>query len=436
VKTLSSFSLQLCIVVILGMVSGGWWARPDSSEPDVINARMAAAHRGSGSRGPADEISKEKQLIHSGGDLADWVRQAGERAAASGLGFQLEMDTPDLLLALERLTVADCPLLMIEITRLPDGAGKRQLQDCLLAAWSRQAPEEAMAWARENRPDRYGEAIQALARKDARAAWKVFQEHPAKWNSTGEPTRTVFSQWAMQNRSAALEALLELETGRVDPTPARMGFFASSLPERAKFPNEWQVACDQITARILEEPDAKGRIGALSALLSEIGQSIPSSREDRASLEARRKELSGWLLALPLAEADQGKLLTAIAQWDGVIPGAAQDAFAWLWQTVPVGQRVEALTSIVENWASDKPWSARDPDGCGRWLNEQGPLGPEFSGALKSFALHAAAKDPESGLAWAQQIADPAIRQDAVQQVKAQILKQWPHRAVGLGVGP
>ena len=435
-KTLSYLSLQLCVVVILGIVTGALLARSHSMSPGLSQAGKDASLTVSGNGGPVAGSGIGNPLVHTAFELDDWVRQASELAMASGIGFHGETDAPHLLLALKHLTPADFPLLMERVFRLPDNGAKAHLQAWLLTEWSRLAPEDALAWTKENLPDRYQEAIRALARKNPRAAWDEIKANPINKNGSGEPTVTIFAQWGMQDGPAALEAMLQMVRDGKDPTAANLGFFSTALPDRKKSPEQWSNARDNISKRILEEKEAKVRISALSALMMEISNTIPASGGNRSALETKRRELSEWLFQIPLAETDQARLLTCIAQWDGSRADGAADAFAWLWQTVPVGQRVEALTSIVEYWASDKPWSSKDPDGCGRWLNEQGPLGPEFSGALKSFALHAVAKDPESGLAWAQQIADPAIRQDAVQEVKAQILKQWPHRAAGLGVGP
>ena len=123
-----------------------------------------------------------------------------------------------------------------------------------------------------------------------------------------------------------------------------------------------------------------------------------------------------------------------VAQSDGCAPEQARETWPWLWNTLPESQRGPTLKSIVEYWASDKAWSARDPNACGQWLNTQMPLGPEHGAALKDFALHTTATDPVSGLAWAAENPDPAIRPKAVQEVQALIRKQWPHRLAELGV--
>jgi hypothetical protein len=434
-KTGPSLSLQILGAVLAGGLAGTWLAHPVPGKTDISSDGIPISPSTYEAEASTLRTSPPTPLIHADLELDDWVRQAGELAAMGGLGFHAETDAPHLLLAAANLTPGDFPLLMERLARLSDGPAKRQLEEWLLAEWSRQAPETALAWTRENRPDRYGEAVIAFARKDARAAWQDMQGYLEKTKGTGDLTHAVFFQWGLQNRHEALEALLQ-RMAKVEEYRAVEGFLTAVLPDRKKFPEQWRVIRDEVTARMAQEENAGARLVSLRALMTHMKMDSQISWDDTASLEPTRNELSRWLMAIPLSEVEQGKLLISIAQWDGLMPGAAQDSFSWLWRTVPEGQRVSALTSIVENWASENPWSSNDPDACGKWLNEQGPLGTEFSGALKSFALHAAAKDPESGLAWAQQIADPAIRQDAVQQVKAQILKQWPHRAAGLGVGP
>ena len=434
-KTSPSLSLQILGAVLAGGLAGYWLAHPVTGEAEVSPDGIPVSSSPYEVTDSTTRVSTANPLIHSDLELDDWVRQAGELAAMEGLGFHAETDAPHLLLAAANLTPWDFPVLMERIAQLSDGPAKRQLEERLLAEWSRRAPETALAWTRENRPDRYGEAVIAFARKDAKAAWQDMQGYLEKTKGTGDLTQAVFLQWGLQNRHEALEALLQRMTKNED-YGAVEGFLTAVLPDRKKFPEQWRAIRDEVTTRISQEENAGARVVTLRALMQQMKMDSQISLDDIASLEPMRNELSRWLKAIPLSEVEQGKLLINLAQWDGVIPGAAQDLFSLLWRTVSEGQRVAALTSIVENWASDNWWSAKDTDACGKWLNSQGPLGPEFSGALRSFALHAAAKDPESGLAWAQQIADPTIRQDAVQQVKAQILKQWPHRAAGLGVGP
>lgn len=378
--------------------------------------------------------------VHPESDLLGWMRQALESVETGGHGFDAAIDAPQLLLTLERLTPDDFPLLLGLLAERADGKAKGLLQEWLLTEWSQRSPYEALLWARDNREDKYGKALEVLSKRNAAAAWREFEVHSVKLDASGNPVRSIFSEWARQDRKTALDALFALQQRKESNSDrlgsgAELGFFSSALPTRTESPEQWRETRDDIARQILEQKDEDVRFHALNSLLSQMNSSYGHTA-DPVRLAIKRRELAEWLLPLPLTEAEQARHLSLIAQWDGSEIAPAVDAFPWFWQTVPASQRVNALASIVEYWASNDLGSAQDPDACGRWLNGLGPLGPEFSIPLKSFALHAAAKDPESGLAWARQIADPAVRGEAVAEVGALILKQWPHRAAELGVVP
>ncbi len=377
-------------------------------------------------RAPASGEAGGSALRHPGEELGAWMDKAWDIFSRRGSpGFNAATDAPQVLLALERLTAADFALLMKQLDTRSETPAKRLLQDFLFAEWSRRDSQAALAWTREHRPDKFQEGVVALSASNARAAWTAWKSRPgaADLAGSGEPAMSIFDNWARQDRAAALEAVLD--PGLKNHMGAVMGFYGSALPDRAQFPREWEESRDGIAKRILELPSPE-RATALSSFLMSIHNNTASVQRD---------ELALWVKQQTLTKSEQAVLLTGIAQWDGSSDSAASwKAFPWLWQQVPLSERGGTLKSIVEYWASEKPWSSKDTDGCGKWLNEQTDLGPECAPALKAFALHAAAKDPEAGLAWAQKVTDLPLRAEALREVSALILKQWPHRAAELGV--
>jgi hypothetical protein len=369
-------------------------------------------------------MAEDSALRHSQESLVTWLESARDTLAKHGHpGFNLQTDAPHLLLAIERMTPADFAMLMQLTGECADGPDKRVLQDCLFAGWSRKDPRSALAWTRERRPDKFNEAVKVLSKSNASGAWEAWTSLPGQKDRDGETLNTLFANWAKQDRTAALEALLTIKPQ--DRTAANLGFFSSSIPDRKKSPQEWMDFREEIAQRIMEITDPGDRVSAASSLLNALYE---------RNSPAMREEMAGWLEKQPLSERDRVSLLTGMAQWEGCDPSRSKEAFSWLWKTVPVSSRGVALASIVEYWASGKPWSARDPDACGRWLNEQPNLGPECDPALKAFALHAAAKDPGAGLEWAKRVSEPAVRAASIHEVSALILKQWPNRAAELGV--
>ncbi len=223
----------------------------------------------------------------------------------------------------------------------------------------------------------------------------------------------------------AHDALLAIPDN--DRIPAKLGFFFKVFPDRKKKPALWAQRLEAITDRILQEPDESQRVNTLADLLDPV-------RGERTGT-ASRDAAAAWIRSLPLDEKHQGTLLICLAQNEGCISIHAPAAYPWLWENVPRSQQQEAFAKIVAYWASDKEWSAKNPDACGRWLNTQAEsLGPEHAAALKAFALFAVARDPESGLAWANANPDSATRAKAVEEVAAVIRSQWPRRAEELGV--
>ncbi len=422
-NTRGRFCILLGFAILAGAVAGFLAGRtgPDGrSGGPRASGQTGEAIPASGNGAGAESLARD----HPDEQLAAWLDTAWDILQRKhGPGFLVETDAPELLLSLERLTSADFTRLMEALDRRPDGEARRLLQEMLRAEWSARDPRAALAWTHEHRPDIYKAAVISLSAVNPAAAWAEWKSQPGGTDDSGEPGKTIFRNWARLDREAALEALLT-PGPRLDGG-ASTGFYDAAIPDRVKFPREWEEAREGIARRLLEMEDAP-RVSEFSSLIRGL--------HDRGG-PGIKDELAAWITRQPLPEASQALLLTSMAQWEGLMsPAASRENFSWLWERLPDSQRGETLTRIVEFWASPHAYSSQDTDGCGKWLNEQTNLSPGCAPALKAFALYAADKDPESGLAWARRVPDPALREEAVREVTSLILKHWPGQAAALGL--
>ncbi|MES2709443.1 MAG: hypothetical protein V4726_22785 [Verrucomicrobiota bacterium] len=432
-----TFQAALGLTAMLGLAAGlltGRWSsahrETQTAGGSLLSARQAVPGE------PAGAVSR----AHTEQEREHWLAAARKAAEGNGLGFEAELDAPGLLLSVENLTAGDFPLLAFSLEQFPDTPGRKRLEEWLLKAWSLKNPLEALAWAEKCRTDLRPGALEAWARRDPAAALEAVKDDPSLkikngvMDSDTSVFRTVFATWAGRDRRAALQALADFGAAKRghEAILARNGFMEGALPDAVKFPEQWAADRDALAGEILQLPEARERRNILGSLAEVYQEQITGSADHRTLLDAGRKEVGEWLGKLPLNEELHAALLRQLAQRDGTDREEAPEAYAWLWKEVPDSQRAETLDYIVRHWAEEAPWSARDPDACGRWLNSLGPLGPEYAAALKSFAEVAAVRDPVAGLAWAGQIADPIPKKEAMKSVTELIRKQWPDRADAL----
>lgn len=436
-KRLLTFQAALGLTFVLGLALGlltGRWSSAHRETQTAGGSMVSAQREVPGKRAgavPPAHTEQEREL---------WLAAAREAAEAGGLGFEAELDAPGLLLSVENLTTGDFPLLLFSLEQFPDTPGRKRLEEWLRKAWSLKNPLEALAWTEKHRPDLRPAALEAWARRDPAAALEAVKDDPSLKITNGVMDSdtsvfwTIFATWARRDRRAALQALADFGAAKRgnESILARNGFMEGALPDPAKFPEQWAINRDALAGEILQLPESPARRNILGKLAGEYQEHLTGAAEHRTSLDAGRKEVGEWLGKLPLDEKLYASLLRQLAQRDGCGREEAPLTYAWLWEEVPDSQRAETLDYIVRHWAADAPWSAKDPNACGRWLNSLGPLGPEYAAALKSFAEVAAVRDPVSGLAWAGQIADPVLKKEAVKSVTELIRNQWPDRADAL----
>ncbi len=417
--------------VIIGAIllggTGGHVMRRSEAAPAVAAATASSQQSSSPSHRSTPPLAAQSEtgFLH----LRPWLEEALQ--FATDPGGDMAMDAPHLWLSMMRWHPNDIKQLLAELQPESQSPVRRRLEEWILKIWTERAPQDAMEWTKVNRPDQYPAAIENLARRDGRAAWKAVEAHPWYGRPVNDTIQDIFSEWAQQDCIAALEEILQLRSGHQHSFHAALGFTASCLPDKTKDPAVWEAALAALTQRAMQETDGSLRFKAVDL----VKNALENANKVTTTLASERLEkINLWLRSLSLDKKELAYHLTNVAQHEGLTPESAPAAWPWLWQKIPPDQRQETLKSIVEYWASDSGWSAKDPNACGQWLNEQMPLGPEHAEALKDFARHAASTDPASGLAWARSNPDPATRDISMREVEALILKNWPHRAAELGV--
>jgi hypothetical protein len=279
-----------------------------------------------------------------------------------------------------------------------------------------------------------------LARQNPAVAWNIVKDDPAfkikggvaKWQAAIQ--KTIFKTWAARDQPAALTALAALEDSRAGSTSilAAWGFFDGALPDKKQFPEQWAATRDGLAAEILKLPGDLAVKNILMALIAEYRESLTGLDPEPAEAAAARQEVADWICGLPMGDQQRTRFLLRLAQMDGCGFDRAPEVWPWFWAKVPENLRAETLKDIIRYWAADEPFSARDPNACGKWLNTLGPLDAAYAPALKSFAEIAAATDPEAGLAWAERISDPIVRSQALLDVGDVIREHWPDKAEAL----
>ena len=93
-------------------------------------------------------------------------------------------------------------------------------------------------------------------------------------------------------------------------------------------------------------------------------------------------------------------------------------AMPWLFKHTPEEVLPDALAAAVGVWAR------ADPNAAATWLGESAPAGVDTDVAVASFARQIVDRDPESALAWATSVKNPALRQGA----QSSVMSQWAIR--------
>ncbi len=257
--------------------------------------------------------------------------------------------------------------------------------------WAEADPAGAAAWFSEHTSgpvldDALWEVLESWGRKDplAALAWSADLDDYVK-SATMEG---LAEGWGAVDPEAAAAAGMEMlgtEHGR-DFLVSVATQWAGSDPAKAA---EWAAGLRDESLR--------------AAVVNELGSVWSETAPEKAA---------EWAAAI----ADPGSrhaAETGIAiGWAGHDPGGALE---WALATIQDTDQLDEMAGdVVFNWGN------ADPRGMAQWLERREPgLGTDR--ILKSFSGLLMGEDPETAIAWASRIADPALREEQVRQL-AEIL--------------
>ncbi len=258
--------------------------------------------------------------------------------------------------------------------------------------WAEADPAGAAAWFNENTTgtvldDAMWEALESWGRKDPRAAfaWSENLDDYVKstamqglaegWGAV-DPEGAVAAGMEMRDKDWGHEFLVSVATQWAGSDPTKAASWAAGLVD------------EQLRGAVMNE------LGSIW------------SRTDP-------KNAAAWAASIE----DPGARFAAEAGiaigWSEHDPGGAVE---WALSAIQDPEQLEDLVGdITFNWSN------LDPRGATRWLEQQAP-GPQTDLVLKSFSGLVIDDDPESAIAWASRISDPALRAAQVRELAASLV--------------
>ena len=263
------------------------------------------------------------------------------------------------------------------LPEFPPDAGEK-IATALVAAWSREEPQQATEWALA-----HADTMDAKAAASRRVAAAFSQ-----WSIADRETAT---SWWMRQKDSALRTELG---NKLAVTLARAGDIAYAL---ALFhpPTGGEV---KETAPISEEARMEAAIAAATAHAQARADPLFAAR---ASDEAEDATTS---LALAQAKTDP------------------QAAAAWLDSLPAEIDTGKAVAPFLQKWIES------DAVNAARWVESQ-PAGARRDAALKAYAVAATELDPAAAGEWAKGIGDPKVREQTAESVFLEMDRRDPAAA-------
>jgi hypothetical protein len=344
-----------------------------------------AAAKGAERTGPRSRPEMQRFL----GDLKGRLTALGAPVGPFSAAFK----NPEILEALEGLSLDEVRLALELVREMPFGLERSGLSVALMSRWAREEPSGALAHFRSHRDDAgpFGTlwltvVMMPWIEKDPLAAAKEFASTLSSEDDDilqGSIGNTV---WMVADKLAA-----------ADPRAAMR--HVAALPEWAR---------DSAYSAVSKQVHGDGRPAFLDSI-----RAMPDGSEKTAWQRAAATALapvdaaaaSQWIDSVGRVEEDRREATRAVFEkWKQHDPRAATE---WAAARLPEPERVLLLTRAIETWAP------REPNDCGRWLAEWTP-GPQLDPAVAAFVRAVRDKDPESARAWAERITDPQIRAAAL----------------------
>ena len=358
---------SLAMAYYTGVGAGGGKVRLPWSKQEATGAAKSSG--GSGVAASASESSvgpwakpRDGRGAGASGGPADQEAVVNRIKAAFANPNAIER-TQQFVAALEQLDekgFADAAQWMSENA---DGMSGRWQFMLLMYGWGRKAPEQALAWAKENKQDRAAFSVLsswAEVSPDKAVAWA---QANAPVGEDGKPT----DNW---NMLGVVHGLAKSDLGAAAKAVESMNF-----------------------------GDARGQ--ALEMVLDGLW------KQDQKAAEK-------WVSAIQderLRAGAAGKVANRLANED------VQKAAAFTETLTDLNAQGRAATEVIDRWTRDQP------DAAGEWLNRF-PKSAEMDPARERFAYGIDERDPVSSLAWAQTITDTGRREDVLRHISRDWLRR------------
>lgn len=291
---------------------------------------------------------------------------------------------------MKQLSLEEVRLAMDLVLELPQGLARTKLSMALLSRWADEAPAVALDYLHSHRDD-----AGAFASLWMSAIFPVWAKHDPKAAARAMAATLQGEEDEIVRGSIGNAIFLVAEKlAETDLTDAMN--HVSELPE-------WgQVSGYRAVARQVDGSGRQRFLDTIRAMPPGSGATAWQQAAAAALAPMDAAAATQWIDSLELApEARERSSQAVFDQWKQHDPRAAT---AWAMAQLPGEQHPQLIEQAVAGWA------LREPNECGRWLNEWGQ-DPRLDAGFAKFASIISAKDPESARAWAARISDPVQRE-------------------------
>lgn len=290
-----------------------------------------------------------------------------------------------------------------EILGQPWSPDKVQKLQSVLAKWSASDPGAALEYAmtidsRRARNQILSSLIGTWAKSDPQGAyvWAAanLREDAGAFESA---VRTIFGEAASQNADAAMRSALAMPAGG-----GRIAAYRAVVERAVRDGLQMQMA-----AHLSSITDPQEARAFATSLAQNWAVQDPLAAAD-------------WAMALEDPSVRNAALSSVVGSWTSDQP---QRAAEWVLQ-LPAGPlRDQQMSQLTQTWAGF------DPVGTADWLIGQRPPSPQLDPAIKGLVSSVMRVNPEGAMTWAGAISNPRLRNNAMESVARQWMRQNPQQA-------
>ncbi len=422
--------IVLLVICVLAWITGRYQGTAGGRADTVTAPALSETSPPSLASGDPDALvfRNEEERLRA---FAGWRRRLEARFANPGTAVDDLKAAGRLFAELDLLSDADLKRFVQEALQ-EGGAIKEDSANAfgaiLLALFARRDPSSALDMGIAQmetliQPGASGRAnavaqsvFMKLASTDPSLTWARWQQEAARqpppgWLNERDQVDMIFRFWARNDFAAALQAATTLDGSLRESALSRLG---ENLKER--FQGEPSAWSPETLARLrdyLREAGETSNPGLIKHLVN------------RRLAHESGAEAADWVDSLGLPEVSRSRTDEAVAEaWARAETGKdAAAAWSWLLSRRDAGHRAETLDLAVRSWIRPDTMHGTEPPpdaalaACSEWIISQG-IGPEAAPAVSVLArAWLRAGEPDAALAWAQSIAEPAMRDATVKHI-------------------